>query len=67
MTTKKVEYTVNTDMHGLKAGQTIMLEVDKNGTPLDRMWRRRFKDANLDGCITKTKQPISKSSAVKDK
>ena len=64
---KKVQYTVNTDMHGMKAGQKIMLDVDKNGTPLDRLWRRRFNDAKLDGCITKTEQPKPKPSTVKDK
>jgi len=62
---KKIEYTVNTDMHGMKAGQTIMLEVDKNGTPLSRLWRRRFNDAKIDGCITKTEQPKPKPSDVK--
>ena len=54
---KKIEYTVNVDIHGMKAGQTILLDVDKNGTPLDRNWRRRLNDAKLDGCITKTDQP----------
>ena len=65
---KKVEYTVNTDMHGMKAGQKIMLDVDKNGTPLNRMWRRRFNDAKIDDCITKTKQSSPSSiSTTSDK
>ena len=63
---KKVEFTVNADIHGVKAGQTIMLEVDKNGIPLDRQWRRRLKDAGIDGCITRKKTAETKSS-VKDK
>ena len=66
---KKVEYIVNTDMHGLKAGQMIMLDVDKNGTPLNRLWRRRFNDAKIDGCITKKKQTSSSipASTTSDK
>ena len=54
MSRKKVEYTVNVGIHGMKAGQTILLDVDKNGIPLSRQWRRRLKDAKIDGCITKT-------------
>ena len=67
MSEKRVQYTVNTAIHGMIAGQTIMLAVDKNGTPLDRKWRRRLKDAKIDGCITKTEQPKSKVIAEKDK
>lgn len=63
---KKVEFIVNADIHGIKAGQTITLDVDKNGTPLDRVWRRRFKDAKIDGCITLKEQPKSKSSVKED-
>ena len=63
---KKVQYTVNVPMHGMKAGQKIMLDVDKNGTPLDRNWRRRLKDAKIDGCITKTVQTKQKTHTDKD-
>ena len=64
---KKVEFTVNADIHGFKAGQTIMLDLDKRGIPVERTWRRRLKDAKIDGCITKTEQPKPKSSDNKDK
>jgi len=68
MSKKKVEYTVNVNIHGMKAGQTILLDVDTNGIPLDRKWRRRLKDAKIDGCMTKkTKQPETKTSSEKDK
>ena len=62
---KKVKYDVNIDIHGTKAGQTVLLDVDQNGVPLDRQWRRRLKDAKIDGCITKTVQPKSKPSIEK--
>ena len=68
MSKKKVEFTVNAAIHGMKKGQTILLDVDANGIPLNRQWRRRLKDAKIDGCITKKiKQPETKTSSEKDK
>lgn len=68
MSKKKVEYTVNVSMHGVKAGQSVLLDVDVHGIPLDRKWRRRLKDAKIDGCITKKqKQPETKTPSEKDK
>lgn len=31
-------------------GQVVKVAVDGSGTPLDQYWRRRLKDAGLDGC-----------------
>ena len=68
MSKKKVEFTVNVAIHGMKKGQSILLDVDANGIPLDRKWRRRLKDAKIDGCITETpKQPQTKTSSEKEK
>lgn len=64
---KKVEYTLNTPLRGYKAGQKLNLEVDENGTPIDKYWRRRLRDAKIDGCITKTEQSKSKPLSEKDK
>ena len=64
---KKVEFTINANIHGFKAGQTIMLYLDKRGIPLDRIWRRRLKDAEIDGWIVKTEQPKMKTTDSKDK
>lgn len=36
---------------GVKPGTTMTVEV-KNGVPINREWRNRFKDAPIDGCIT---------------
>lgn len=48
---------------GVKPGDTVQVPC-KGGVPLNREWRNRFKDSELDGCITvvtkqtkKTKEP----------
>ena len=33
-----------------QADSTVRVKVDANGTPIDRFWRRRLKDAEHDGC-----------------
>lgn len=53
---KKVEYIVKANIHGFKSGQKVMIEVDKNGTPINKMWRRRLKDSKIDGCIVLVKE-----------
>jgi len=51
----KVEYTNKSgvEIHGVKPGADFVIDCDKEGTPLDLKWRRRKKDAILDGCIAK--------------
>jgi hypothetical protein len=38
-------------IHGLKPGGKIPVEVDQNGTPLNKRWRRRLMDSKIDGAI----------------
>lgn len=40
----------------LKKGDTISIECDKNGIPLNRYWYRRMKDAVRDHCIEIVKE-----------
>ena len=49
---------LNTDLRGLKAGTTIGIKTDKDGTPLDRYWRNRMKDAPIDNCIEVVKTKV---------
>ncbi len=44
-------------LHGLKPGKQAVIEVDRNGTPLEQHWRRRLKDSHLDGCIAVIETP----------
>lgn len=39
---KKIE--VLRDLGSYKAGQTVSVDVDGNGVPTDRFWRRRIRD-----------------------
>lgn len=36
---------------GINKGDVYPVEC-KNGVPVNREWRNRFKDADIDGCIT---------------
>ena len=38
-------------IHGLKPGDKKEIEVDDNNVPKDQQWRRRLKDAKVDGCV----------------
>ena len=42
---------LNAPLRGYAAGTELRIEVDKAGTPLDRYWRDRFKDAKIDNCV----------------
>lgn len=33
-----------------KPGDVVVVEADENGTSLDLHWRRRCRDAEIDGC-----------------
>jgi hypothetical protein len=44
-------------LHGLKPGKQAVIEVDRNGTPLEQHWRRRLKDSKTDGCIAVIETP----------
>jgi hypothetical protein len=44
-------------LHGLKPGKQAVIEVDRDGTPLEQHWRRRLKDSITDGCITVIETP----------
>ena len=53
---KIIDVKLNKDLRGLKAGTTIGIKTDKNGTPLERYWRDRMKDARTDNCIVVVKK-----------
>lgn len=40
-------------IHGLQPGATRKIDVDENGLPLDKNWRRRLHDSKIDGAIAK--------------
>jgi hypothetical protein len=48
---KTVQLRLNRDLGGEKAGTVLTLEADTNKTIIKRFWRRRLKDAEIDGCV----------------
>lgn len=53
----KIENKSNVTIHGLKAGNTMLIEVDENGTPINVNWRRRLNDSKIDGAIVIVEAP----------
>lgn len=46
-----IENKSGVTIHGLKPGGQLPIKVDENGTPLDKHWRRRLKDAKIDKSV----------------
>ena len=42
---------------GVAPGGKVRVKVDRDGTPLDRYWRNRLRDAAIDGCVAKVIEP----------
>lgn len=50
---------------GFLEGQVVTVAADERGTPLDAVWRRRMKAAELDGSCVVIQRP-SRSTAIKE-
>lgn len=42
----KLENRSTVSVHNLRPGGTIMVEVDRKGTVINKQWRRRVKDGD---------------------
>ena len=42
---------LNMPLNGLKAGETVQVELDADGVIKDKYWRRRFNDSKKDNCV----------------
>lgn len=65
----KLKLKLNVDMHGLKAGKVLELDVDSDGVLLDRFWRRRLQDSAMDNCVSvviETEEPAKKPAKTKE-
>lgn len=49
---------------GVEPGATAEIQ-DKNGIPTDAFWRRRLKDAAIDGCF-EIVQPAKQATKAKE-
>ena len=55
----KLNQNLSTPKGRLDKGSIITISVDDNNMPLDRFWRNRIKDSEIDNCveiITSTKK-----------
>jgi len=63
----KIKVKILADIPGHSKGQRVTIETDKDGTPLERFWRRRFKDAETDNCLEIEKAPAKTLKIPKSK
>lgn len=56
---------LNVNLRGHKAGTTVPIKTDKQGTPLDPYWRNRLKDSATDNCVEMVSSPKKKPLEIK--
>ena len=58
---------INLPVRGHKAGDIVRIKVGAWGMPIDPYWRRRLKDARIDGCveIVKPAKPVKQTKEEK--
>lgn len=49
-----------------KHSGTITVQADENGLPVDKFWRNRLADAEIDGCVEVVKQKAKKRAVKHD-
>ena len=57
-----IQLEINTPIHGHPAGSTVRVQADEAGVPLEKHWRDRLRDAEIDYCVTVMKKSPSKTS-----
>ena len=53
---KNIKLKINFDFGKYKKDRVIRTTTDDNGIILDRYWRQRLKDSEIDGCISVVKE-----------
>lgn len=56
---------VNHGIPGHDPGSTVRVEVDSDGNVFDRFWRRRLRDAAIDGCCEVVNESRSSKAKLK--
>lgn len=55
----KIKLKVKKSVGIKKAGEIVEVQTCENGVPLDKFWRDRLKDSEIDGCIEVVKdEPV---------
>lgn len=48
---KKITLEIKKPLAGKLPGSTIVLDCDRDGVIIDRYWRRRLQDSEIDDCV----------------
>jgi flagellar basal body L-ring protein FlgH len=59
-----VQIKVTKNMSAYKVGDIITVPIDEKGTPKSLFWRRRLKDAKMDGCC-EIVRPVTNKIVIK--
>lgn len=60
-----IEIEINMDFKPYAKGQVIKVR-SANGVPLEKYWRKRIRDSEIDNCVT-VKQPVEKKTTKANK
>ena len=55
-----IKLKLNQAMQGFEAGRVVPVQADEQGVPLEKFWRRRLKDSQIDNCVEIVKTPKMK-------
>ena len=68
MSNKVKRLKLNHPWGGRPAGSCVTVKVDVNGTPLEKVWRKRLKDAEIDNNVewadVAKKKPVQKPKKI---
>lgn len=62
---KKIKLKLNQPMQGYEAGREVTVQTDSAGVPLEKFWRRRMRDAQIDNCVEVVKSSKPKKESGK--
>lgn len=63
---QQITLEINKKILWYKPGNTIKLDTDIEGTPLDYFWRKKIRDSAVDNCVS-VQVDKSKTKKSKDK
>ena len=61
-----IENKSSVALHGLGVGKQTPIEVDSDGTPMDKHWRRRLRDKSIEIIKPEIKKEPKKLKIIKE-
>jgi hypothetical protein len=62
---KTLKLKLNLALNGKKSGDVVEVPCDEHGIPLEKFWRDRLKDSEIDNCVEKIDSKPKKKSDSK--